>query len=83
MGRPELEYRGMADYALELWAGRPEDMKAARLVAVSDTPNNTVEHFKANIPANGDYFLRIVFKGMTYGKAPREGEPSVWTWSVR
>lgn len=83
LGKPELKYRGMADYALELWAGKPGDMAAARLAAVSDTPNNTVEHLAVRVPAEGEYFLRVTFGGMTYGQAPREGEPAVWAWSVR
>ncbi|MBT9449728.1 S8 family serine peptidase [Akkermansia glycaniphila] len=80
--KPEIDYRGMADFNLELCRIDPTAPGKPIPVAASATPNNTVEHIRFQIPQDGDYCLKITFDRMTYGEPPAQGEPCATAWSI-
>lgn len=80
--KPEIDYRGMADFNLEFCRIDPSAPGKPIPVAASATPNNTVEHIRFRIPQDGDYCLKITFDRMTYGTPPAQGEPCAAAWSI-
>ncbi len=80
LDKPSIDYKGMADFNLELCRIAPSGKSVP--VAASATPNNTVEHLDFRIPEEGEYCLKITFDGMTYGTPPPQGEPCAAAWCI-
>lgn len=80
--KPEIDYKGMADFNLELCRLSPASSGNPVPVAASATPNNTVEHLSFRIPEEGEYCLKITFDRMTYGAPRAQGEPCAAAWSI-
>lgn len=66
-------FDALANLSLEVWS-------EGRLVAVSDTSANTVEHLCLTVPLAGQYELRVRFVGMDFG-TPGE-TPYGLAWSA-